>query len=122
MADPWHCAPWHHSPGYDLRRAPYDHPDFNSNALNEDLFSGSLTPVLQDETWQMISASAMLHGNNDKRIGVVVHSQRIRQLIRIVQLRNAPSARTIAQASSEPTPWCRDNPHARPNVAQVAYG
>jgi hypothetical protein len=49
-----------------------DHPDFNSNALNEDLFSGSLTPVLQDETWQMISASAVLHGNNDKRIGLVV--------------------------------------------------
>ena len=38
----WRCAPWHRSPGYDLRRAPYDHPDFNSNALSEDLFSGSL--------------------------------------------------------------------------------
>ena len=38
----WRCAPWHRSPGYDQRRAPYDHPDFNSNALSEDLFSGSL--------------------------------------------------------------------------------
>jgi len=36
------CAPWHRSPGYDLRRAPYDHPDFTSNALSEDLFSASL--------------------------------------------------------------------------------
>jgi CrcB protein len=39
------CAPWHRSPGYDLRRAPYDHPDFTSNALSEDLFSASLNPV-----------------------------------------------------------------------------
>ena len=31
----WRCAPWHRSPGYDLRRAPYDHPDFTSNALRE---------------------------------------------------------------------------------------
>ena len=38
----WRCAPWHRSPSYDLRRAPYDRPDFNSNALSEDLFSGSL--------------------------------------------------------------------------------
>ena len=38
----WRCAPWHRSPGYDFRRSPYDHPDFNSNALSEDLFSGSL--------------------------------------------------------------------------------
>ncbi|HVW65713.1 MAG TPA: hypothetical protein VHB01_11945 [Nitrosospira sp.] len=37
----WRCAPWHRSPGYDLRRAPYDHPDFTSNALSEDLFKGS---------------------------------------------------------------------------------
>jgi len=36
------CAPWHRSPGYDLRRASYDHPDFTSNALSEDLFSASL--------------------------------------------------------------------------------
>jgi hypothetical protein len=38
----WRCAPWHRSPGYDLRRAPYDHPDFTNNALSEDLFRGSL--------------------------------------------------------------------------------
>ena len=38
----WRCAPWYRSPSYDQRRAPYDHPDFNSNALSEDLFSGSL--------------------------------------------------------------------------------
>ena len=38
----WRCAPWHRSPSYDQRRAPYDHPDFNSNALSEGLFSGSL--------------------------------------------------------------------------------
>jgi hypothetical protein len=38
----WRCAPWHRSPSYDQRRALYDHPDFNSNALSEDLFSGSL--------------------------------------------------------------------------------
>jgi hypothetical protein len=38
----WRCTPWHRSPGYDLRRAPYDHPDFTSNALSEDLFSASL--------------------------------------------------------------------------------
>jgi hypothetical protein len=25
----WRCAPWHRSPRYDQRRAPYDHPDFN---------------------------------------------------------------------------------------------
>ncbi len=37
------CAPWHRSPGYDLRRAPYDHPDFTSNALSKDLFSASLS-------------------------------------------------------------------------------
>jgi hypothetical protein len=36
------CAPWHRSPGYDLRRAPYDHPDFTSNVLSEDLFRASL--------------------------------------------------------------------------------
>jgi len=34
-------APWHRSPGYDLRRAPYDHSDFTSNALSADLFSAS---------------------------------------------------------------------------------
>ncbi|OJY10892.1 MAG: hypothetical protein BGO99_04020 [Nitrosospira sp. 56-18] len=39
--EPLHCAPWHRSPGYDLRRAPYDHPDFISNALSENLFSAS---------------------------------------------------------------------------------
>ena len=39
---PWRCSPCHRSPRYDLRRAPYDHPDFNSNALSEDLFSASL--------------------------------------------------------------------------------
>ena len=39
------AAPWHRSPSYDQRRAPYDHPDFNSNALNEDLFSGSLNKL-----------------------------------------------------------------------------
>jgi hypothetical protein len=39
---PWRCAPWHRSPSYVRRRTPYDHPDFNSNALSEDLFSGSL--------------------------------------------------------------------------------
>jgi hypothetical protein len=39
----WRCAPWHRSPSYDQRRAPYDHPDFNSNALSEDLFSSSLS-------------------------------------------------------------------------------
>jgi hypothetical protein len=38
----WRCAPWHRSPGYDLRRAPYDHPDFTCNALGADWFSGSL--------------------------------------------------------------------------------
>jgi hypothetical protein len=38
----WRCAPWHRSPGYDLRRAPYDYPAFSSNALGEDLFSASL--------------------------------------------------------------------------------
>ena len=42
MGRSWRCAPWHRSPGYDLRRAPYDHPDFTSNALSEDLFSASL--------------------------------------------------------------------------------
>jgi hypothetical protein len=36
------CVPWHCSPGCDLRRAPHDRSDFNSNALGEDLFSGSL--------------------------------------------------------------------------------
>jgi hypothetical protein len=36
------CAPWHRSPGYDLRRVPYDHPDFTSNALSEDWFRASL--------------------------------------------------------------------------------
>ena len=41
--EPPRCAPWHRSPGYDLRRAPYDHPDFTSNALSEDLFSASLS-------------------------------------------------------------------------------
>ena len=40
----WRCAPWHRSPSYDLRRAPYDHPDFTSNALNEDLFRASFMP------------------------------------------------------------------------------
>ena len=40
--EPPRCAPWHRSPGYDLRRAPYDHPDFTSNVLSEDLFSASL--------------------------------------------------------------------------------
>jgi hypothetical protein len=37
----WRCAPWHRSPGYDLRRAPYDHPDFTGNASSENLFSDS---------------------------------------------------------------------------------
>ncbi|HTJ55544.1 MAG TPA: hypothetical protein VL380_09030, partial [Nitrosospira sp.] len=37
----WRCAPRHRSSSYDQRRTPYDHPDFNSNALSEDLFSGS---------------------------------------------------------------------------------
>jgi len=41
----WRCAPWHRSPSYDLRRAPYDHPNFASNALSEDLFSASLGTV-----------------------------------------------------------------------------
>jgi hypothetical protein len=31
---------------YDQRRAPYDHPDFNNNALSEDLFSASLLSML----------------------------------------------------------------------------
>jgi hypothetical protein len=31
---------------YDQRRAPYDHPDFSSNALSEDLFSVSLASFL----------------------------------------------------------------------------
>jgi hypothetical protein len=35
-------AVWHHGSNYDLRRAPYDHPDFTGNALNEDLFGASL--------------------------------------------------------------------------------
>src|ERR687890_568645 len=39
--EPWRCAPWHRSPSHDLRRAPYDHPDFTSNALSEDLCSAS---------------------------------------------------------------------------------
>jgi hypothetical protein len=43
----WRCAPWHRSPSYDQRRAPYDHPDFNSNALSEDLFSGSLISLIK---------------------------------------------------------------------------
>lgn len=34
-------APWHPSPGYDLRRLPYDHPDFTSNVLSENLFGDS---------------------------------------------------------------------------------
>ena len=44
--EPWRCAPWHRSPSYDLRHAPYDHPDFTSNALSEDLFSASLMQPL----------------------------------------------------------------------------
>jgi len=40
--EPWRCALWHRSSNYDLRRAPYDHPDFTGNALNEDLFGASL--------------------------------------------------------------------------------
>jgi hypothetical protein len=43
--EPLRCAPWHRSFGYGLRRAPYDHPDFISNALSEYLFSASLNPV-----------------------------------------------------------------------------
>ena len=39
---PLRCAPWHRSPSYDLRRAPYDHPDFTNNALHENLFRDSL--------------------------------------------------------------------------------
>jgi hypothetical protein len=35
-------AVWHRNPGYDYRRAPYEHPDFTSNALNADLFRDSL--------------------------------------------------------------------------------
>jgi hypothetical protein len=38
----WRCAPWHRSPGYDLRRAPYDHPDFTQQRAQQDLFSASL--------------------------------------------------------------------------------
>ena len=41
----WRCAPWHCNPGYDQRRAPYDHPDFYSNAFNDNLFTGSLAFV-----------------------------------------------------------------------------
>jgi hypothetical protein len=41
--EPSCCAPWHRSPGYDLRRTLYDHPDFTSNALSEDLFRASLS-------------------------------------------------------------------------------
>jgi len=43
--EPLRCTPWYRSPGHDLRRAPYDHPDFTSNALGEYLFSASLNPV-----------------------------------------------------------------------------
>ena len=43
--EPWRCAPWHCNPGYDQRRAPYDHPDFYSNAFNDNLFTGSLAFV-----------------------------------------------------------------------------
>ena len=35
-------AVWHRNPGYDYHRAPYDYPDFTSNALNADLFRDSL--------------------------------------------------------------------------------
>ncbi len=37
LGEPWRCAPWHRSPDYDLRREPYDHPDFTRDALSEDL-------------------------------------------------------------------------------------
>ena len=30
---PLRCTSWHRGPSYDLRRAPYDPPDFSSNAL-----------------------------------------------------------------------------------------
>jgi hypothetical protein len=30
---PLRCASWYRSPSYDLRRAPRDHPDFDSTAL-----------------------------------------------------------------------------------------
>jgi hypothetical protein len=41
-------APWHRSPSYDLRRAPYDHPDFTSNALCGDLLGGSFRNLLMN--------------------------------------------------------------------------
>src|SRR5437868_6747122 len=53
----WRCAPWHRSPSYDQRRAPYDHPDFNSNALSEDLFSGSLDNDAEDCTSRLFTSS-----------------------------------------------------------------
>jgi hypothetical protein len=40
---------WHRSPGYDLRRASYDHPDFISNALSEDLFRAVLRKSVRGE-------------------------------------------------------------------------
>jgi hypothetical protein len=56
--EPSCCAPWHRSPGYDLRRAPYDHPDFTSNALSEDLFRASFTlPIRLFEVIQLSSHS-----------------------------------------------------------------
>jgi hypothetical protein len=39
--------PWHRSPSY-LRRAPYDHPGFTSNALSEDLFRDPLIKRLSE--------------------------------------------------------------------------
>ena len=55
----WRCASWHRSPSYDLRRTPYDHPDFSSNAFSEDLFSASLRPrfILQaGRAWLRLAA------------------------------------------------------------------
>ena len=68
--EPSRCAPWHRSPGYDLRRAPYDHPDFTSNALSEDLFSASLSsmylikglnpdPAVDRPEWQRPAATSL---------------------------------------------------------------
>jgi hypothetical protein len=54
--EPWRYAPWHRSPGYDLRRAPYDYPDFTGNALSEDLFRDSLSPHIQIYRLQQLVA------------------------------------------------------------------
>jgi hypothetical protein len=64
------CAPWHRSPGYDLRRAPYDHPDFTSNALSEDLFSVSLRPVNICFAPATVAEQALQAASNDGKTGV----------------------------------------------------